>query len=151
MWRCRTLYNVAREQRKLGWERGQGVGASYYQQQADLPDLPDLPGRNAACPERSEIHAHVLQEGMGRLDRAFQGNGAVLDGGVLSLSTIGRLAVRWRSCPDCGTRRHRDHNAALNRERAGQALQGGVALAAAENREAPGFSQGEHVTKGKAL
>jgi hypothetical protein len=30
LWRCRTLYNVALEQRKLWWQRGQGVGASYY-------------------------------------------------------------------------------------------------------------------------
>jgi len=33
-------------------------------------------------------------------------------------------------CPDCGTSLHRDHNAARNIERAGQALRGGVALAA---------------------
>ena len=40
------------------------------------------------------------------------------------------LSVRWHSCPDCGTSLHRDHNAAKNIERAGQALRGGVALAA---------------------
>ncbi|MGH9637639.1 MAG: RNA-guided endonuclease InsQ/TnpB family protein [Candidatus Angelobacter sp.] len=43
------------------------------------------------------------------------------------------LSVRWHSCPDCGTSLHRDHNAAKNIERAGQALQGGVTLAASEN------------------
>jgi putative transposase len=48
------------------------------------------------------------------------------------------LSVRWHSCPDCGTSLHRDHNAAKNIERAGQALRGGVAVAASENREAPG-------------
>jgi putative transposase len=37
------------------------------------------------------------------------------------------LSVRWHSCPDCGTSLHRDHNAAKNRERAGQALRGAVA------------------------
>jgi len=37
------------------------------------------------------------------------------------------LSVRWHSCPDCGTRLHRDHNAAKNRERAGQARRGAVA------------------------
>ena len=37
------------------------------------------------------------------------------------------LSVRWHRCPDCGTSLHRDHNAAKNIERAGQALQGGVA------------------------
>jgi putative transposase len=37
------------------------------------------------------------------------------------------LSVRWHSCPDCGTSLQRDHNAAKHRERAGQALRGGVA------------------------
>jgi putative transposase len=49
------------------------------------------------------------------------------------------LSVRWHSCPDCGTRLHRDHNAAKNIERAGLALRGGVALAASENRESVGL------------
>jgi putative transposase len=34
------------------------------------------------------------------------------------------LSVRWHSCPDCGTSLRRDHNAAKNIERAGQALRG---------------------------
>jgi putative transposase len=119
VWRCRTLYNAALEQRKTWWERGQGVGATYYQQKAELPDL------KKACPEFGEIHAHVLQDVILRVDRAFQaffrrvtsgeapgyprfqgkgryhsftfpeyGNGAVLDGSLLSLSKIGRIAVR---------------------------------------------------------
>lgn len=37
------------------------------------------------------------------------------------------LSVRWHSCPDCGASLHRDHNAAKNIERAGQALRGAVA------------------------
>ncbi len=37
------------------------------------------------------------------------------------------LSVRWHFCPECGTSLHRDHNAAKNIERAGQALQGEVA------------------------
>jgi putative transposase len=119
LWRCRTLYNVALQQRKLWWERGEGVGASYYQQKAELPGL------KAACPEFSAIHAHVLQDVILRLDRAFQtffrrvkagetpgfprfrgkgrynsftfpeyGNGAVLDGGALNLSKIGHIHIR---------------------------------------------------------
>jgi putative transposase len=40
------------------------------------------------------------------------------------------LSVRWHSCPDCGTSLHRDHNAAKNIKRVGQALRGGVAWAA---------------------
>ena len=31
------------------------------------------------------------------------------------------LSVRWHACPDCGTRLHRDHNAALNILRLGKA------------------------------
>jgi putative transposase len=37
------------------------------------------------------------------------------------------LSVRWHVCPECGTSLHRDHNAAKNIERAGQALRGAVA------------------------
>ena len=37
------------------------------------------------------------------------------------------LSVRWHACPDGGTRLHRDHNAAKNRERLGQSLRGAVA------------------------
>jgi putative transposase len=44
------------------------------------------------------------------------------------------LSVRWHSCSASGTSLHRDHNAARNRERAGRALRGGVAVAASENR-----------------
>src|SRR6266852_8221526 len=54
--RCRTLYNVALEQRKAWWGRGQGIGASYYQQKRELPDL------KAACPAYAEVPAHVLQD-----------------------------------------------------------------------------------------
>ena len=37
------------------------------------------------------------------------------------------LSVRWHACPECGTSLHRDHNAAKNIERAGQARRGAVA------------------------
>ena len=117
--RCRTLYNVALEQRTTWWQRSQGKSATYYQQAMELPDL------KAACPEFAEINAQVLQDVLRRLDRAFQaffgrikngetpgypryqgagryhsfaypqyGGGAVLDGGVLSLSKIGRILIR---------------------------------------------------------
>jgi putative transposase len=43
------------------------------------------------------------------------------------------LSVRWHLCPDCGTSLHRDHNAAVNILRAGQARQGAGALALAMN------------------
>jgi putative transposase len=48
------------------------------------------------------------------------------------------FSVRWHSCPDCGASLQRDHNAAKNIERAGQARRGGVALAASENRASVG-------------
>ncbi len=117
--RCHTLYNVALEQRKTWWGRGQGKGATYYQQKAELPDL------KAACPEYTDVHAHVLQDVILRLHQTFQaffrrlqtgekagyprfqgagryhsftfpeyGNGAMLHGHVLSLSKIGRIPIR---------------------------------------------------------
>jgi putative transposase len=119
VWRCRTLYNVALEQRKTWWERGQGRGASYYQQKRELPDL------KAACPEFRALHAHVLQDVILRVERTYQaffrrvkhgempgyprfqgraryhsftfpeyGNGAVLEEGLLHLSKIGHLRIR---------------------------------------------------------
>jgi putative transposase len=117
--RCRTLYNVALEQRKTWWQRGQGVGATYYQQKAELPDV------KAAYPEYAEVNAQVLQDVILRVERTFQaffrrvqqgetpgyprfqgasryhsftypqyGGGAVLDSGVLSLSKIGHIPIR---------------------------------------------------------
>jgi hypothetical protein len=49
------------------------------------------------------------------------------------------LSVRWHACPECGPSLQRDHNAAKKRERAGQALQGGVAVVASENRASAGL------------
>ena len=117
--RCRMLYNVALEQRKMWWDRGQGIGATYYQQKAELPDV------KAACPELAEVNAQVLQDVILRVERAYRdffrrikdgetpgyprfqgwgrynsftypqyGGGAALDGSVLSLSKIGRIRIR---------------------------------------------------------
>jgi putative transposase len=49
------------------------------------------------------------------------------------------LSVRWRSCPECGTSLHRDHNAAKNIERLGQSLRGGAGVPASEDREPIGL------------
>jgi putative transposase len=49
------------------------------------------------------------------------------------------LSVRWHNRPECGTSLHRDHNTAKNRERLGQSLRGGVAVAASEKRESAGL------------
>src|SRR5579872_1435991 len=63
---CRTLYNVALEQRRTWWGRGQGKGATYYSQATELPDL------KAACPEYGEVHSQVLQDVLRRVDKTYQ-------------------------------------------------------------------------------
>ncbi len=119
LWRCRTLYNTALEERITAYRRC-GVTLTCYQQQAELPDL------KAVFPEYGEIHSQVLQDVLTRLDKTYQaffrrvkagqtpgfpryqgrnryhsftykqyGNGARFDSGFLVLSKIGRVAVRW--------------------------------------------------------
>ena len=119
LWRCRTLYNTALEERITAYRRC-GITLTCYQQQAELPDV------KAAFPEYGDIHSQVLQDVLTRLDKTYQaffrrvkagqtpgfpryqgrnryhsftykqyGNGARLDNGFLVLSKIGRVAVRW--------------------------------------------------------
>src|SRR5579859_6943553 len=119
LWRCRTLYNTALEQRITAYRRC-GVTLSRYEQEAELKDL------RAGMPDYAAIHSHVLQDVLARLDKTYQaffrrakagqtpglprfqgrtryhsftykqyGNGARLDNGFLVLSKIGRVAVRW--------------------------------------------------------
>jgi putative transposase len=119
LWRCRTLYNTALEQRITAYRRC-GVTLTCYQQQAELPDM------KAVFPEYAAIHSQVLQAVLTRLDKTYQAffrrvktghtpgfprfqgrdryhsftykqydNGARLDNGFLVLSKIGRVAVRW--------------------------------------------------------
>ncbi len=119
LWRCRTLYNTALEQRSTTWQRCQ-VSVTRYQQEGELKAI------RAAFPEYAALHSHVLQDVLARLDRTYQaffrrvatgekpgfprfqgrtrwhsftykeyGNGARLDNGHLVLSKIGRIAVRW--------------------------------------------------------
>jgi putative transposase len=117
--RCHTLYNVALEQRRTWWQRGQGISATYSQQATELPDL------KAACPDYAQVHSQVLQDVLRRVEKTYhaffrrvkngetpgyprfqgtdryhsftypqEGNGATLDGGILSLSKIGRIPLR---------------------------------------------------------
>jgi putative transposase len=117
LWRCRTLYNTALEQRITAWQRCH-VSLTRYQQEAELK------GIRAAFPEYAAIHSHVLQDVLARLDKTYQaffrrlasgekpgiprfqgrdrwhsftykeyGNGARLDNGSLVLSKIGRIAA----------------------------------------------------------
>jgi putative transposase len=119
VWRCRTLYNAALEQRKTAWERCQS-SVKRYAQEAKLKDI------RGAFPEYAAVHSHLLQDVLARLDKAFQaffervqrgetpgyprfqgrhryhsftykeyGNGARLESGHLILSKIGRIAVHW--------------------------------------------------------
>jgi putative transposase len=119
LWRCRTLYNVALEQRKTAWERCH-ISVKRFAQEAELADI------RAAYPEYAVVHSHVLQDVLARLDKAYQaffrrvqagekpgyprfqgrtryhsftykeyGRGARLDNGHLVLSKIGRIAVHW--------------------------------------------------------
>jgi putative transposase len=116
---CRTLYNVALEQRITAWQQC-GISVSRYQQEAELKDI------RGEFPEYAAIHSHVLQDVLARLDKTYQaffrrvqrgekagfprfkgrdrfhsftykefGHGARLDHGYLVLAKIGRLAVRW--------------------------------------------------------
>src|SRR5258706_13479773 len=65
LWRCRTLYNTALEQRITAWERCH-VSVSRSQQEAELKDL------RADFPEYAAIHSHVLQDVLARLDKTYQ-------------------------------------------------------------------------------
>ena len=117
--RCRTLYNCALEQRKTWWGRGQGKRATYYQQAMELPDLKATCPEYGDV--HSQILQDVLRrvdktyqaffrrtangeapgsprfQGQGRYTSFTYpqyGNGATVDGGVLSLSKIGRILIR---------------------------------------------------------
>jgi putative transposase len=114
-----VLYNTALEQRQMAYERcGVMLGAS--QQQAELPDLKAAFPAYAAI--HSQVLQDVLTR-LDRAFQAFfrrvtagekpgypqfqgrhryhsftykqYGNGARLDNGLLVLSKIGRVAVRW--------------------------------------------------------
>ncbi len=119
LWRCRTLYNTALEQRITAWTRCH-VSVTRSQQEAELKAI------RAAFPEYAAIHSHVLQDVLARLDKAYRGffrrlangdkpgfpcfqgrtrwhsftykeygNGARLENGFLVLAKLGRIAVRW--------------------------------------------------------
>ena len=60
VWRCRTIYNTALEQRKTVYAQ-RGVSLSVYTQSAELPSL------RVTFPEYAAIHSQVLQEVLTRL------------------------------------------------------------------------------------
>src|SRR6185437_13134557 len=65
LWRCRTLYNTALEERITAY-RHCGVTLTAYQQMAELKDL------RADMPDYTTIHSHVLQDVLARLDKTYQ-------------------------------------------------------------------------------
>ena len=117
---CRHLYNCALEQRRTWWGRGQGRAATHAQQEAELPDLKAAFPEYATI--HSQVLQDVLTR-LDRAYQAFFrrlaaeetagfprfqggeryhsftykqfGNGVTLDNGVLVLSKLGRLAIRW--------------------------------------------------------
>jgi putative transposase len=64
LWRCRTLYNTALEQRITAWQRCH-VSVSRYEQEAELMAI------RAAFPEYAALHRHVLQDVLARLDKTY--------------------------------------------------------------------------------
>jgi putative transposase len=64
--RCRELYNAALSERRDAY-RYAGKSISYYDQQNDLPEI-----KAEIREEYQEIAAHVLQDVLRRLDKAFQ-------------------------------------------------------------------------------
>jgi putative transposase len=116
---CRHAYNAGLEQRKTWWQRGQGKRATYYQQKAELPDpkvdLPEYTGVHSQVLQdvllrldrafqaffcrmaAGEEPGYPRFQGRGRYTSFTYpqcGNGAVLDGRLLSLSKIGRIPIR---------------------------------------------------------
>lgn len=65
LWRCRELYNAALAERKEAW-RMQQVSIGYYVQKRDLPAIKEL------RPEYKDIHAHVLQDVIKRVELTYQ-------------------------------------------------------------------------------
>jgi len=64
--RCRELYNAALSERKDAY-RMAGKSITYFDQQNDLPEI-----KHEIRPEYEDIAAHVLQNVLNRLHKAFQ-------------------------------------------------------------------------------
>ncbi len=64
LWRCRTLYNTALEQRSTAWTRCR-VSVTRFQQEAELKDI------RAAFPHYAAVHSQVLQDVLARLDKTY--------------------------------------------------------------------------------
>ena len=65
LWRCRTLYNTALEQRITLYKQ-RGVTLTRYTQEAELKDM------RAEMSEYAAIPSHVLQDVLARLEKTYQ-------------------------------------------------------------------------------
>jgi putative transposase len=121
VWRCRELYNAGLQERKAAWEQCR-VCVSFAMQSAQLPAIKDVRPEyrdlnaqvlqevlhrldNAFAAFFRRVKAGERQPGYPRFQGTDRYNsftypqvgahgGAVLDGGILSLSKIGRIPIR---------------------------------------------------------
>ena len=120
LWRCRELYNAGLEERKAAWEQC-GISVNFAMQSAQLPGIKEVrPEYRDINAQVLQDVLHRLDKAFQAFFRRvkageqpgyprFQGKdrynsftypqvgehgGAVLDGGILSLSKIGRIPVR---------------------------------------------------------
>jgi putative transposase len=93
LWRCRTLYNCALEQRITWWRRGHEKSATRFQQEAELKEL------RAALPEYEAIHRHVVQDVLARLDKTSQAFFRRLAAGEQAGFPRFQGRDRYHSCP----------------------------------------------------
>jgi putative transposase len=116
---CRQVYNAAITERREAWQKC-GVSVTYYQQKAELPDIKtDLPEYSEV---HSQVLQNVIQRVDWAFQAFFRrvkagetpgyprihgrnrynsltypqfGRGVSLENGLLNLSKIGPIAVRW--------------------------------------------------------
>ncbi|HST88163.1 MAG TPA: transposase [Ktedonobacterales bacterium] len=120
LWRCRDLYNAGLEERKLAWEKCR-VSVNFAMQSAQLPSIkevrPEYRDINAQVLQdvlhrldktyqaffqrvkAGETPGYPRFQGRNRYTsftypQVGEHGGAVLDGGILSLSKIGRIPLR---------------------------------------------------------
>src|SRR5215471_11881271 len=120
VWRCRELYNAGLQERKAAWEQC-GVSVTFAMQSAQLPAIKEVrPEYRDIDAQIFQDVLHRLDKAFAAFFRRlqagehpgyprFQGTdrynsftypqvgehgGATLDGGLLSLSKIGRIRIR---------------------------------------------------------
>jgi putative transposase len=105
LWRCRELYNAGLEERKAAWEKCH-VSVSFAMQSAQLPGIKDVLHQLDRAfqaffrrVKAGEQPGYPRFQGKDRYNsftypQVGEHGGAVLDGGILSLSKVGRISIR---------------------------------------------------------